>query len=146
MEKNMNGNDLFAQLVQRLQSYPDAAVLWIFIKEHGDVEEIAVTSGKLEETELCKTISLATVKRSIQRLQKIRFISVRTQKNTLTRVTVHREAVLDLLRRPMPERLPALSKKTFPFLAAWNEDLAAQAAQQAIDAKDGSSGQAPEAG
>lgn len=147
----MNGNELFAQLAQRLQSYADAAVLWICLKEHADVEEISITAGKMATIELCDTMKIWDVQRTIKRLELLGFISVRIHKNTRTLVTVHREAVLNLLRQPMPERLPALSKKVFPFLAAWNEDLAAQqAAQQAIDdAKanlDGSSGQTPEAG
>lgn len=130
---SLTGNDLFSQLVQQLHNYADAAVLWIFLKEEADEIEYGAKSGKMSEEQLCSTVSSATVKRSIQRLQETGFITTRVHKNTKTLVTVNREAVLELLRKPIPERLPAVSKKQFAFLDAWNADRAAIAAQQAID-------------
>lgn len=129
-----NGNDLFSQLCQRMHSYPDAAVLWIFLKEEADVIEYGATAGKMAEQQLCDTLSSTTVQRSMQRLREIGFIKTRVHKNTKTLVTVNREAVLDLLRQPIPERLPAVSKKQFAFLDAWNADRAAVAAAAAIAA------------
>lgn len=131
----MNGNELFGQLVQRLQSYPDAAVLWILLKEEADVREEHTTASKMANEQLCETVSRAAVQRAFKRLAGQGFLSIRSQKNTKTLITVHREAVLELLRQPMPQRLPALSQKRFPFLEAWAEDRsAAEAEARAADA------------
>lgn len=130
----MNGNDLFAQLVQRMHSYSDAAVLWIFLKEEADVDEYGAASGKMSEEQLCDTVSRKTIHRTIERLCEMGYVSTRVHKNTKTLVTVNREAVLDLLRQPIPERLPAVSKKQFAFLDAWNADRASVAAAEAIAA------------
>lgn len=131
---DMTGPDLFKSLIQLMRSYADAAVLWILLKEEADVKEEGVTSGGLAEIQLCDTIDRKTAQRSIQRLRDMGFVTTRIHKNTKTLVTVNREAVLELLRKPIPERLPAVSKKQFAFLDAWNADRAAIAAQQAIDA------------
>jgi hypothetical protein len=116
----------------------------------GDIGEIAITSGSITEVELCRTIPLPTVKRTLQRLQETGFINVRVQKNTKTLVTVNRDAVLDLLRQPIAERLPSVSKKHFPFIDGWNEDIAKEAAQVAIENasadEGGKSGEVPDAG
>lgn len=133
IETQMNCNDLFSQLVQRLHSYSDAAILWTFLKEEADVDEYGATSGGMADIQLCGTLGRNTVLRSIERLQGAGFVSTRVHRNTKTLVTVNREAVLELLRKRIPERLPAVSKKQFAFLDAWNADRAAIAAQQAID-------------
>ncbi|MGB6094797.1 MAG: hypothetical protein WBF95_00635 [Comamonas thiooxydans] len=146
----MNSNDLFIRLVQIFQSYSDAAVLWTFLKGHADVSEAAITAGDVSSIELCETVQKKTVQRTIQKFQEMGFINVRVQKNTKTLVTVNRDAVLDLLRQPIAERLPSISKKHFPFIDAWNEDIAKQAAQVAIGNasadEGGRSGAIPDAG
>jgi len=123
----MNCNDLFAQLVQRFRSYEDAAVLWIMLKEHADVREYSDSTYQLASIQLCDTINRKSVSRTIQRLQEQGFIQVSVVRNAKTLVNVNRVAVLELLRQPLPARLPACSDKNFPFLEAWNADLAAVA-------------------
>ncbi|MFG0675393.1 hypothetical protein [Delftia sp. WSY_7] len=118
----MKANSLFLHLVQRLHNYVDAAVLWVLLKEEADVKEFAMTAGKMADQQLCGTVSVTTVKRAIDRLAGAGYINVRVHKNTKTLVTVHREAVMDLLRQSLPERLPAVSKKEFAFLEAWKAD------------------------
>ncbi|WP_341679481.1 hypothetical protein [Comamonas thiooxydans] len=75
---------------------------------------------------------------------------VRVQKNTKTLVTVDSDAIIDLLRQPIAERLPSVSKKHFPFIDGWNEDIAKEAAQVAIENasadEGGKSGEVPDAG
>ncbi|WP_404298983.1 hypothetical protein [Alicycliphilus denitrificans] len=141
-EKDMTGPDLFVHLVQRMRVYADAAVLWILLKEEADVTETGTTSGSMAETQLCNSIDRKTAQRSLQRLEVLGFITTRVHKNTKTLVTVNREAVLDLLRQRIPERLPAVSKKQFAFLDAWNADRAAIAAAEAIAAASQSDGSA----
>ncbi|WP_126312604.1 hypothetical protein [Delftia acidovorans] len=125
----MKANSLFLHLVQRLHSYVDASVLWVLLKEEADVKEFAMTAGKMADQQLCGTVSVTTVKRAIDRLAGAGFISVRVHKNTKTLVSVNRDAVLELLRKRLPERLPAVSKKEFDFLDAWNNDLGTQMAE-----------------
>lgn len=120
----MNCNDLFAQLVQRLRSYTDASVLWVFLKEHADEAEYAASVYKLAEIQLCGDISKDAAHRSIKKLQMLGFLNVRVRRNSETLVTVNRDAVLELLRQSVPERMPAVSQKVFPFLDAWNADIA----------------------
>ena len=120
----MNCNDLFLHLVQRMKSYADASVLWVFLKEHADESEYSVSVYKLAEVQLCGEISKDAAHRSIKKLQMLGFLNVRVRKNSETLVTVNREAVLELLKQPVAERMPAVSKKVFPFLDAWNADMA----------------------
>lgn len=119
----MNCNDLFAQLVQRMRSYTDASVLWIFLKEHADETEYAVSVYQLAETQLCGDISKDAAHRSIKKLQLLGYLSARVRRNSETLITVNRDAVLELLRQPVPVRMPAMSEKAFPFLDAWNADI-----------------------
>jgi hypothetical protein len=121
----MTGPSLFIEMVLRLQHYSDAAVLWIFLKEKADEREYTTTAVKMALDQLTGTVNRRSVQRSIERLQELGFIQVRIHANTGTKVTVDRAAVLRLLRDPLPERLPGLSRKVFPFLDAWVADAAA---------------------
>lgn len=149
MSYQKSGNDLFIHrsAIQKLHGCCGSLGL---TQRAGDIGEIAITSGSITEVELCRTIPLPTVKRTLQRLQETGFINVRVQKNTKTLVTVNRDAVLDLLRQPIAERLPSVSKKHFPFIDGWNEDIAKEAAQVAIENasadEGGKSGEVPDAG
>ena len=122
-----NCNELFAQLVQRLRSYEEASVLWILLKGSADVREYKESINQLASLELCDFMNRWAVSRSLQRLQEVGLIVVKTPTKSRSLITVDREAVLALLSQPLPERLPACSKKTFPFLDAWNAQLQAQA-------------------
>ncbi|WP_237734975.1 hypothetical protein [Comamonas sp. NyZ500] len=150
LKDSMNCNDLFAHLIQRFKNYPDAAVLWVLLKAQAEKNETSFSIGDISHIELCDTLPKTTVQRAIHRLHETGFISVRAQKNTRTLISVNREAVLSLLRTPLAERLPILSKKHFPFIDAWNEDIAKQAAQVAIENasadEGGKSGEVPDAG
>lgn len=136
------GQALFIELVLRLQRYSDAAVLWIFLKDHADEREYTTTAVKMALDQLTGTVKRWDVQRSIARLQEQELIRVRVHANTGTKVTVDRNAVLRLLRDPLPERLPGLSRKEFPFLAAWEADAAASwaARQDASTATGGATG------
>lgn len=79
---------------------------------------------QLADVQLAGDLKKDAVHRSLQRLQELGFISIRVRRKSETLITVDREAVLNLLRAPIAERLPAVSKKVFPFLDAWNTDLA----------------------
>lgn len=129
----MIGIQLFARLVQHFRNYNDAAVLWICLKERADCKEYSVSVVELASIELCDSIPRQSVRRAIQRLQQMGFISVRVQHKSKTLITVNREAVLALLRQPLPDRLPGCSDKKFPFLDAWRIELDAAASHQLPD-------------
>ncbi|KQP14875.1 hypothetical protein [Pseudorhodoferax sp. Leaf267] len=118
----MNGSDLFVHLVLRLRHYPNAAVLWVLLKERADIKEFKTTSMLLSYIQLSGTIDRNAAKRAIKSLEALGLINVRMHSKTATQVTVNREAVLDLLDSELEERLPGLSKKVFPFLEAWTLD------------------------
>lgn len=86
------------------------------------MREYQTTSWTMAAEQLCQTISPKTVQRSFRHLSEMGFITVRTHKNTRTHITAHRAAVLEFLKQPISERLPALSKKRFAFLDAWATD------------------------
>ena len=134
----MNANELFAQLIQRMRSYNDACLLWVLLKEHADEKEYAVSVYHLADVQLAGDIKKSAVHRSLQRLQELGFITTRIRHKSETLITVDRNAVLTLLRTPIAERLPAVSKKVFPFLDAWNSDIAQRdsgASQDSDDSK-----------
>jgi hypothetical protein len=118
----MNGTELFIHLLLRLRHYPDAAVLWVLLKERADVKEFKTTSMLLSHIQLSGTIDRKAAQRSVKNLQALGLLNVRIHAKTATQVTVNREAVLDLLDSELEERLPGLSKKVFPFLEAWTLD------------------------
>ena len=129
----MTCQQLFIELVQRLAKYSDAAVLWIFLKEHADVAEYKDSAERIAYDQLQQTVDRRDVQRSLGRLKQQGLISTRVHANFRTHVTVNREAVLALLRKPMAERMPSRSAKHFPFLDAWDADIAATQAAEAIE-------------
>lgn len=124
----MTTSDLFVHLVLRLRHHADAAVLWVLIKERADVKELKTTSMDISHVQLAGMVDRWTVRRSIKNLQESGLINVRIHRKTATLISVDRQAVLALLRTPLDERLPGLSRKVFPFLAAWSDDFQTQPA------------------
>ena len=133
----MTCQQLFIELVQRLAKYSDAAVLWIFLKEHADVAEYKDSAERIAYDQLQQTVDRRDVQRSLGRLKQQGLISTRVHANFRTHVTVNREAVLELLRKPMAERMPSRSAKHFPFLDAWDADIAATQAAAVVESASG---------
>ena len=119
----MNGNQLFIYLLWRLKHLPEAAVLWVLLKEWGDEYEYKTSGIRMAEDQLPDTIQIKAAQRAIRSLETKGLIKVRIHKKTATRITVNREAVLDLLESgdEFDQRLPGLSQHEFPFLKAWTE-------------------------
>lgn len=118
----MTGSDLFVDLLLRLRHYCDAAVLWVLLKEGAETKELKTTSMLISHVHLAETVDRWAAHRSIKSLQARGLIKVRVHRKTATLITVDREAVLNLLRGSMDERLPGLSRKEFPFLNSWSKD------------------------
>lgn len=119
----MNGRDLFVHLLLRMRHFGDAAVLWVLLKERAEKKELKTTSMLMSHVQLAGAIDRNAAKRAFKSLQDQGLIHVRVHRKTATLVKVDREAVLDLLRTPLDERLPGLSAKVFPFLESWSADL-----------------------
>lgn len=119
----MQSSTLFIHLVLHLRHYADAAVLWAVLNEHADVQEYRTTSTAMASAVLGETVDRKTVQRSFKRLEDLGLVSVRIQSKTATRISVNRQAVLELLRTRLRSDLPGLDTSAdFPFLHAWAED------------------------
>lgn len=136
----MTGCDLFVHLVLRLRHYADAAVLWVLLKERADIKEVKTTSMLMSHVQLAGTVDRVSAHRSIKSLQATGLIRVRVHRKTATLITVDRDAVLDLLRSPLDERLPGLSLKVFPFLQSWVDDRQVGSARPVRPAAEAQSG------
>ena len=122
----MNSETLFAELIHRLRHYADAMLLFGMLKEHADVREFESTRPKISRRQLENAVDRFDISRSLDRLQTRGLITVRTHANTRTHIAVNRQAVLDLLAEPLSPRLPGRHEFKFPFLEAWNADIAAR--------------------
>jgi hypothetical protein len=119
----MQDSTLFIHLVLQLRHFADAAVLWVALKEHADVQEFRTSSTRMSSVELADTIDRKTVQRSFARLAELGLVNVRIHSKTATLITVNREAVLALLGTVLNARLPGLDDgRAFPFLQAWEQD------------------------
>lgn len=116
------GPQLFIELMLRLKNFPEAAVLWLLLKEHADIREFKVSTGSIALELLPGVTNQREVHRAIVRLKKQGLIQARIHANYRTLVTVDRTAVLALLREPVADRLPGRNQKHFPFLDAWRDD------------------------
>ncbi len=139
----MTGQQLFIELVQRFARYEDAAVLWVFLKEHADQAEYKDSAERIAFDQLQETVKRWDVQRATQRLEEQGLISTRVHANFRTHVRVNQEAVLELLRKPMAEKLPSRSTRHFPFLDAWDADIAATQAAAVVESASGGVSEPP---
>jgi hypothetical protein len=118
----VNEDQLFINILYRLCSFSEAAILWELMRSQADVQEYKTSAVKITYM-LDKTIDRRMAQRAFQSLEKRGLIEVRTQKNTATRITLNREAVFSLLdSEPFEPFLPGQGKEhDLPFLRAWNE-------------------------
>lgn len=96
--------------------------MFALLSNHADVEEYRTTLTKMSLDRLEGMIDRLGVERALKRLKARGLIKIRIQPNTATLVRVDREAVLALLRKPMPDHIPGNSTRHFPFLDAWAAD------------------------
>jgi len=117
----MTGDQLFINLVFRLRSFTEAAVLWQMFREQADESEYKTTAAGIAE-KLDQTINKLAVQRAFKTLESRGLIVVRIHKNTATQIKVNREAVFTLLETKLfPMFLPGQGKEhDLPFLAAFN--------------------------
>jgi hypothetical protein len=127
----MTASSLFVELVHRLQKHTDASVLSVLLADQADVVEVKTSAGRISMDRLGESISRLEVHRALKRLSDSGLISVRIHANTRTHVTVDRAAVLALLQKPLPPRLPGLVEREFPFLDVWRQSINAPVVEPA---------------
>lgn len=120
----MDSKALFNELLHRLAKYEqgkysDAMVLHYLLRQGADEEEFKSTAVKVALDALAGCLNRRDVQRSVERLTSMGLISTRVHANTRTHFTVHREAVLRLLAKPLPRNLPGLDERHFSFLDEW---------------------------
>jgi hypothetical protein len=135
MSKTMEASNqvLFIHLMHVLKKYTDVCVVMALLSDLADQREVKTTAGELALRKLETHISRKEVQRSFDRLSDLGLIDIRVHANTRTHVTVNREAVLSMLRLPLPNRLPGLSARELPFLEAWAADRATAESLSPVD-------------
>lgn len=122
----MDSKALFVELLHRLNKYEDgkysdAMFLHYLLRQGAHEVEFKTTAVKVALDAMSGSINRRDVQRSIVRLTEMGLISTRVHANTRTHFSVHREAVLDLLARPLPRNLPGIDEREFSFLTDWRE-------------------------
>lgn len=97
-------------------------MLFSLLANHADVREYKTTAVKMSLDRLEGMLTRRAVQRTFLRLKARGLIKIRIQPNTATLVRVDRDAVLALLRTPMPDHIPGNDTRHFPFLDAWAAD------------------------
>lgn len=122
----MNQEQLFVQLSHRLKSYGDTCLLMLLLNWGLDIDKFACSKEQIARSELGGLLTRYELRRAVERLQDARLIAVTVYPNTKTEFRVNREAVLQLLRQPIPSRpyFPGVADRPIPFLTAWAEDQA----------------------
>ncbi|AOW13318.1 hypothetical protein LPB72_09705 [Hydrogenophaga crassostreae] len=111
---------LFVNLIYRLKSFRDVAVLMFLLEVDADQKEYACSASVLSQRYLGNQISARQVEKAIKDLCDLNLVSIRVHANTKTYFKVNRDKVLSLLNQPLPERMPGLDDLKFPFLDKWS--------------------------
>lgn len=111
-----SANRLLLDLFYRLPNSSDALVLFVLLSKHADEREFQTSANRISHDALQRMISPSQVRNSLKTLQELELVKVRVHANYRTLVSVQRDAVLALLRKPVSETLPGLSDERFPFL------------------------------
>ena len=122
----MTQEALFVQLSHRLRNYGDTCFLMLLLNWGLDQDKFACSLAQVSRSELGGLMTRHELRHAVERLQNAGLIQVLTYPNTKTEFRVNREAVLELLRQPIPSRpyFPGAANRPIPFLSAWAEDQA----------------------
>jgi hypothetical protein len=113
--------DLYVKLSHQLKSYRNAAVLYALLEAAADEREFKKSVPMLSFENLRESLSAKQARNAIDDLVALGLVSTRVYPNLKTYFTVNRDAVLDLLAKPLPDTLPGTRDNNFPFLAVWKE-------------------------
>ena len=122
----MTQEALFVQLSHRLRSYGDTCFLMLLLNWGLDQDKFACSLEQVSRSELGGLMTRHELRHSVERLQGAGLIKVVAYPNTKTEFRVNQEAVLQLLRQPIPSKpyFPGAANRPIPFLTAWAEDQA----------------------
>ena len=110
---------LFVNLMYRLKSFRNTAVLTFLLEVEADKKEYVCSAPVLSHRYLGNQLSLKEVKKAIADLLELELISTRVHANTKTYFKVNAEQVQSLLRQPLPVHLPGMDDLQYPFLKTW---------------------------
>lgn len=111
-----DAEQLFVELIHRLQRYSDALVLFVLLEQHADVDEFKTSATQLALDLCAGRIVRRQAQQALARLCDRGLIEYRAHANYRTHIKVDRDAVAALLRAPVSNYLPGLRQIDFPFL------------------------------
>ncbi len=117
----MTYNDLFIELLHRLESYDDAMALSVLLALGADEVPVVCTVGQLRQTHMAGALTPNRVALSVDRLEARGLLKVnrRSGRSRLVEFTAERDAVADLLSTPIPYArcTPGTKGLPVPFLS-----------------------------
>ena len=110
---------LFVNLMYRLKSFRNTAVMTFLLEVEADKKEYACSALVLSHRYLGNQLSQRQVEKAIKDLIDCELISTRVHANTKTYFKVNAEQVEKLLQQPLPDHLPGMDDLQYPFLDQW---------------------------
>lgn len=121
----VSNQNLFVNLLYRLKSLRNAALLQFLIEVKADEKEYAASALILSQRFFGNQLSPRQIETAIKDLVASDLISTRVHAKTKTYLKVNIDQVKSLLNQPLPLNLPGMGDLSYPFLSEW------QAAQDA---------------
>lgn len=113
---------LFVNLMYRLKSFRNTAVLTFLLEVEADKKEYSCSALVLSHRYLGNQLSQRQVEKAIKDLIDCELISTRVHANTKTYFKVNADQVQKLLMQPLPDHLPGMDDLQYPFLDQWLKD------------------------
>lgn len=143
----MTYNDLFIELLHRLESYDDAMALSVLLALGADEVPVVCTVGQLRQNHMAGALTPNRVAVSIDRLEHRGLLKLhrRSGRSRLVEFFANREAIAALLQNPIAyaRYTPGNQNLAVPFLKRSSESFAGmtfgekQGTEHAVIAKDG---------
>ncbi len=124
----MNYNDLFIELLHRLESYDDAMALSVLLALGADEVPVVCTVGQLRQNHMAGALTPNRVALSIDRLENRGLLKLhrRSGRSRLVEFFADRDAIAALLQNPIAyaRYTPGNQNLTVPFLKRSSESFA----------------------
>ena len=115
---------LFVNLMYRLKSYRNTAVLMFLLEVEADQKDYVASVPVLAHRYMGNQLSRREVQKAVDDLEELGLISTRVHANTKTYFKVNADQVRALLAQPLPEHLPGMDDLQYPFLQSWKDGRA----------------------
>lgn len=113
---------LFVNLMYRLKSFRNTAVLTFLLEVEADKKDYVATVPVLALRYLGNQLSRREVQKAVADLEDLGLITTRVHANTKTYFKVNADQVQKLLMQPLPDHLPGMDDLRYPFLDQWLKD------------------------